>query len=97
MDAEDRRERTLLAIHGGGDWADASAHYIMLPTDVDIKDVKKAWRVWYRGTYCLQNKASTCLGFPYTTPHPEFFNLAQFAVRFHGATWADIDITEDDA
>jgi len=31
----DRVRRKLIAIHGGGDWADASAEYLMLPEGMD--------------------------------------------------------------
>jgi len=42
----------IIAIHGGGDWADASAEYIILPEGVDYHEEQKKWREWYDGKYC---------------------------------------------
>jgi hypothetical protein len=40
------------ALHGGGDWADASANYLVLPDGVDIAAEKQKWDEWYRKVYC---------------------------------------------
>ena len=42
----------ITAIHGGGDWADASAEYLVLPDGMDIEAEHASWRVWYRTEYC---------------------------------------------
>ena len=41
----------ITAIHGGGDWNDASAEYIILPPGMDIEKEKAARRVWYNTLY----------------------------------------------
>ena len=41
----------ITAIHGGGDWADASAEYLVLPDGMDIETEHAAYRVWYRTEY----------------------------------------------
>lgn len=42
----------ITAIHGGGDWHDASAEYLVLPDGVDIAAEHAAWRAWYETEYC---------------------------------------------
>jgi len=42
----------IWALHGGGDWADASAEYLVLPEEVDIEAEAAAWKNWYRKEYC---------------------------------------------
>ena len=47
----------IWAIHGGGDWADASAEYLILPPGLDIDAEDKAWHEWYHKEYCPQLRA----------------------------------------
>lgn len=42
----------ITAIHGGCDWVDASAEYVILPEGMDIVAEKKAYRKWYHEEYC---------------------------------------------
>lgn len=42
----------ITAIHGGGDWADASADYLIVPESVNIENEKILWRDWYHKVYC---------------------------------------------
>ena len=42
----------ITAIHSGGDWYDASAEYLILPSGMNIEAQSAAWRVWYRNVYC---------------------------------------------
>lgn len=42
----------ITAIHGGGDWHDASADYLVLPSEVNYAAEERNWREWYRATYC---------------------------------------------
>ena len=41
----------ITAIHGGGDWADASAEYLVLPGDMDIGAERAAYDNWYENVY----------------------------------------------
>lgn len=42
----------ITAIHGGGDWHDARAEYLILPDGMDIKAEHNEWRRWYECDYC---------------------------------------------
>lgn len=42
----------ITAIHGGGDWYDASADYLILPDGMDFATEKAACEKWYREEYC---------------------------------------------
>lgn len=42
----------ITAIHGGGDWYDASAEYLILPEGMDFAQEKAAREKWYREEYC---------------------------------------------
>ena len=37
----------LVAIHGGGDWYDASADYVVLLVEADTDELWKEYRQWY--------------------------------------------------
>ncbi len=41
----------ITAIHSGGDWADASAHYLVLPDGLDIGAERKKWKQSYEKEY----------------------------------------------
>lgn len=47
----------IWAIHSGGDWADASAEYLVLPDGLSIEAEHKAWNEWYRNEYCPRLRA----------------------------------------
>lgn len=42
----------ITALHGGGDWADASAQYLVLPDGLDIEAEAAKRNTWYRNEYC---------------------------------------------
>ena len=42
----------IVAIMGGGDWADASVDHIVVPSDMDMDTEHRAYREWYRQKYC---------------------------------------------
>lgn len=42
----------LYALHGGGDWADASAEYIVIPDCIDLSAQRSLYRDWYNNEYC---------------------------------------------
>ena len=46
----------ITAIHSGGDWADASAEYFVLPEGMDIEKEQQAWHDWYRNIYCISRE-----------------------------------------
>ncbi len=41
----------ITAIHGGGDWADASADYLVLPEWLDVDVEHDKYREWFRAVY----------------------------------------------
>lgn len=41
----------ITAIHGGGDWSDASADYLILPEGMDFEQEKAARERWYWEEY----------------------------------------------
>ena len=41
-------EEKLIAIHGGGDWADASAEYLIVPKTLNISEEMERYNNWYR-------------------------------------------------
>ena len=45
----------ITAIHGGGDWHDASAEYLIVPENINIEQEKNKWEEWYRTEYCNHN------------------------------------------
>lgn len=78
--------RRLVAVFGGGDWADASVDHIIVPSDVRMEEVKRAYDQWYRNDYCPALNAGT---------RPTFYTLPQFAIeRFGAAVATDADIEE---
>ena len=42
----------ITAIHGGSDWTDASATYLVLPPGLDLESEKALWADWYKYEYC---------------------------------------------
>lgn len=42
----------ITAIHGGSDWADASATYLVLPPGMDAAAEQLKWTDWYKDEYC---------------------------------------------
>lgn len=41
----------LIAIHGGGDWADASADYLIMPEGISVSDEREKWSSLYKNDY----------------------------------------------
>lgn len=44
-------EGTLTAIESGGDWADASVDYAVVPDGMDLDKEHRAWNAWYHSEY----------------------------------------------
>ena len=44
-------EEKLIAIHEGGDWADAGAEYLIVPKSINISEELKRHREWYHKYY----------------------------------------------
>lgn len=42
----------LVAILGGGDWADASVDHMALPDGMDPEAMRAKYEDWYRNSYC---------------------------------------------
>lgn len=79
----------LVAIEGGGDWADASVHYLRVPSEVAIQGAKLVWREWYDKTYIPALRA-------YGAGHalcPSYTDLSEFlAARFSACSASATDI-----
>jgi len=41
----------ITAIHGGGDWYDASADYLILPDGMDFEKERAAYEQWHRDVF----------------------------------------------
>ncbi len=41
----------ILALLGGGDWADASVCHLVIPDGMDLDKEKEAWWKWYNEQY----------------------------------------------
>jgi hypothetical protein len=55
----------LVALMGGGDWADASVDHLVIPESMNLDEQKQAWRKWYDEEYCPalhRNEKPTYLG-----------------------------------
>ncbi|MGV8955722.1 MAG: hypothetical protein ACOH2M_31805 [Cypionkella sp.] len=61
----------IAAIHGGGDWADASAEYLILPDGMSISVEQRKRNKWYQDEYC------PALG---RGEKPQFFTLHQWCL-----------------
>ena len=46
----------IIAIHGGDDWFDASANYVILPEGMDIQHEYEKYQDWYKNEYSLSRK-----------------------------------------
>jgi len=42
----------VVALMGGGDWADASVTHLVVPDELDLEALKTEWRYWYNNIYC---------------------------------------------
>ena len=47
----------ITAIHGGGDWNDASVNYLILPDGMEFEEELKLWEDWYTKEYCAALRA----------------------------------------
>ena len=41
----------IIAIHGGGDWYDASAQYVVMLNGAKVEEEKLAYENWYKNIY----------------------------------------------
>ena len=81
----------LVAIEGGGDWADASVDYLIVPDGVDIEEEKVKRRKWYRDVYCPAYRVfrEHCHDQTY---RPEYSSLAEWLIRHCGARLAEVGV-----
>jgi len=49
----------ITAIHGGGDWYDASADYVILPAEMDVDVAVANYRKWYQTEYRPHRRPGT--------------------------------------
>jgi len=54
----------ITAIHGGGDWYDASVDYLVLPEGLDIQAEHLKWRNWIATEYYLNQPSLKYKSFP---------------------------------
>ncbi len=55
----------IIALLGGGDWADASICHLVVPGGMDLDKEKKAWWKWYNDEY--RPKYNTLKGIEYVS------------------------------
>lgn len=74
----------LIAVLGGGDWADASVDHLVIPENVDIENEKNKRQKWYNEEY---------------RRGMEYYSFPEWLIKFCGARRAnenEITETEDD-
>lgn len=49
----------ITAIHGGGDWYDASVDYLVVPEGTDLDKESEKYQKWYREVYCTKSNIDT--------------------------------------
>ena len=79
----------IIAICGGGDWADASVEHLILPDDLDLDKEQTAHRTWYRDEYSPDTRSGKNL---------EYFSLVDW-LKQRGArepTEDELDVRWDD-
>lgn len=66
-------EGVMVAVMGGGDWADASVDHLVALRPFSHRETTALWRKWYEGEYCpaLHDK---------TLPNVEFVNYPEWLV-----------------
>ncbi len=74
----------ITAIHSGGDWADASAEYLILPDGADIETLYANYHKWYKTVYRPARKRGE---------QPSYFSFTEWALD-HGAREATEDELE---
>lgn len=42
----------ITAIHGGGDWHDASVDYLVISEGINLKEEYRQYQKWYKEVYC---------------------------------------------
>lgn len=47
----------ITAIHGGGDWYDASVDYLVVPEGTDLDEENEKYQKWYREVYCSEARS----------------------------------------
>lgn len=75
---------TLLAVMGGGDWADASVDHVVAPDGLDVDEARKRYDAWYRDEYVPRSRSGD---------QPKFFSFPEWLVareRCRKATEADV-------
>ena len=84
---------TITAIHGGGDWADASANYLILPEGMDIEVESEAWRKWYDEEYCpALRAANVARDLGSDVVYPEFAGLFDWCIARGARTPTDDEL-----
>ncbi len=88
----------LVAVLGGGDWADASVDHLVIPVGVDLEAAKQAYQQWYREVYCTQPNMYVHAGVP-DPDRIEYLTFTAWLQTHHGAreaTESDIEVFQDD-
>ena len=67
----------IVALKGGGDWADASVVHVVLPEGVDLAAAHKEWQEWYRTEYL-----------PVCADSPVYMDFGEYLLKRKGARWA---------
>ena len=76
----------IVAILGGGDWADASVDHVVLPDNANLEELHKRWYDWYRNHYCPSMDTKN------------YINFVDFVIREtkgREATSDDLEVYQD--
>jgi len=79
----------ITAIHGGGDWNDASAEYLVVPEGIDVEDENRKRAKWYRNEYLLSLRNGE---------KPQFIDLVAWLEKLGARepTGNELEIVDDD-
>ena len=81
----------LVAILGGGDWADASVNHLVVPRNINLALEKEKYEHWYAREYVPPYRRGE---------HPIFVDFSGWLIKFSGAREAredEIELFNEDA
>jgi hypothetical protein len=75
----------LIALLGGGDWADASVEHVIIPTSMNLEAEKANYEKWYTEVYCpaLQRREN-----------PDYVQFCQWLIERGARLATENDVTE---
>ena len=76
----------IVAIMGGGDWADASVEHLVMSKDMDISKEHELYETWYSEVYCKGLRAEG--------KHVDFMVFSQWLMRKGARETTENDLEE---